>query len=91
MDYRWIDARKKNPPDSKHGREYLVILESRAKTQNCKTWVGMGSPETCTWCSDWVYGWSSRGTLCVAYWMPLPRFNMMWDRNVEGEEGRWVN
>ena len=85
---KWIDARKQLP--DRDGR-YLVILESGARAQHAKRWAGLGQPEICTFCSDWDFMWNARGTLSVAYWMPLPEFRMKWDMTSSGDVGKWVD
>lgn len=87
----WINARKQLPPPSDRPVRYLAILDTNARAQHCKIWGGMGEPEVATFCSLWKpYPWSARGDLSVAYWMPMPKFSMRWDKTVEGELGRWV-
>jgi hypothetical protein len=71
---------------------YLCVLESKARAQHCKTWGGMGQPEvkrffeSCD-CGENMFG--SRGTLEVAFWRELPKFNMKWNPKKEGEQGQW--
>ena len=87
----WIDARKTLPPPSESPTRYLVILDTESQAQHRKTWGGMGEPEIAVFCSQWSYPWSVRGSLSVAYWMPLPRFNKQWDWTQDGQPGRWVD
>ncbi len=69
----WIDARKTLPPPSKWPVRYLVILDTESTAPHCQNWAGRGEPEIAYFCSDWAYPWSARGSLRVAYWMPLPK------------------
>ena len=86
----WIDATKSVPPDNKHPVGYLTILQTLAKAQHCKRWAGMGCPEITYYHQGWPSGWNARGSLSVAYWMPLPKFNGTWEPGIQGEEGRWI-
>jgi hypothetical protein len=88
----WIDARKKPPPPSEWPTRYLVILDTESPAQHCKDWGGRGEPEIAAFCSHWKpYPWSARGSLSVAYWMPLPKFGKRWDQTVDGQPGRWID
>lgn len=84
---RWRDVNKELP--EKDGN-YLCILKSGARANHCKTWAGMGEPEIVYFCNDWDFKWNARGTLEVAFWMPLPPFTLRWRENEEGEEGEWI-
>ena len=87
----WIDARKALPPPSEWPMRYLVILDTESKAQHCKSWAGLGKPEIASYCSQWTpYPWNARGSLSVAYWMPLPAFTKRWDKTIDGQPGRWV-
>ena len=90
MQERWRDVHKELPPFLDEPASYLVILESRARSQHAKCWAGMGKPEIAAYWPGWQgSGWSARGDLGVAYWMPLPEFNATWNPRAKGEEGRW--
>jgi hypothetical protein len=82
----WISVKDKLP--EKDG-SYLCVLKSGARSNHCKTWAGMGEPEIVYFCNDWHFKWNARGTLLVVYWMPLPKFDMVWQKNEEGKEGEW--
>lgn len=82
----WISAEERLP--EKDGR-YLTILKSGARSNHAKRWAGMGEPEVTFYCESWPSKWNGRGQLVVAYWMELPKFNMVWVKNIEGEEGHW--
>jgi hypothetical protein len=86
----WINVEDKMP--EKTGR-YLTILKTGARAQHCKTWAGMGDPETALFDKDrhddGKHPWFCRGTLSVAFWMPLPEFNMKWNPRRDLEVGEW--
>jgi hypothetical protein len=88
---KWIDARKTPPPPSEWPTRYLVILDTESPAQHCKTWAGMGEPEIASFCSQWSYPWNARGSLSVAYWMPLPPFAKRWDQTIDRMPGRWID
>ena len=88
----WIDARKELPHPSEYPTRYLVILDTESVAQDCKDWSGRGEPEIAAFCSQWTpYPWTARGSLSVAYWMPLPQFTKRWDQTVDLQPGRWIN
>lgn len=82
----WISVEERLP--EKYGR-YLTILASNARAQHAKRWAGMGKPEITVFCNDWPMKWNARGSLIVAFWQELPKFDMEWIMDVDGEQGHW--
>ena len=82
----WISVEERLP--EKDGR-YLTVLASNARAQHAKRWGGMGFPEITSFCRDWPMKWNARGSLIVAFWQELPKFDMEWIMDVEGEQGHW--
>jgi hypothetical protein len=89
---QWISVNDSLPEKTKKNqvKSYLVIRETESPVNYCKDWAGKGKPEIAAYCSDWPYPWSLRGTLTVAYWAELPKFNMKWEKGNEGEAGQWM-
>jgi len=87
----WISS-ETPPPYTKIPKSYLVILKSTALAQHAKAFAGCGKPEIASWCNEYVgtYKWNCRGSLKVAYWMPLPEFNMLYDKGLPGQAPRWI-
>ena len=84
---KWEDANKVLP---KKNGSYIVILETKSPVNYCQSWAGQGDPELNSFCDEWGYPWSGRGTLTVAYWMPTPKFNKRWQKNHD-KPGEWVD
>ena len=82
----WISVEERLP--EKDGI-YLTILASDARAQHAKRWAGMGKPEITVFCNDWPMKWNARGSLIVAFWQELPKFDLEWIMDVEGEQGHW--
>jgi hypothetical protein len=82
----WNDASKTLP--NKDG-SYLVILETKSPVERCQSWAGMGKPEITAFYEEWHFKWNGRGTLTVAFWMPLPNFEKKWKKNYD-KPGEWV-
>lgn len=82
----WNDASKTLP--NKDGC-YLVILQTTSPNIECQSWSGIGEPEINTFYEEWHFKWSGRGTLTVAFWMPLPKFDKKWQKNYD-KAGEWV-
>jgi hypothetical protein len=83
MKDNWISVKDRLP---KKDGLYLCVLESKARAPYCKTWGGMGQPEIKRFGENMFV---SRGTLEVAFWRELPKFNMKWNPKKEGEQGQW--
>lgn len=83
----WNDASKTLP--NKDGA-YLVILETISPVYYQQSWAGEGKPELSMFYEQWHFKWGGRGSLSVAFWMPLPTFNKKWVRN-EGKRGEWLD
>jgi len=86
----WISVADKLPEPTDRFEPYLVIVESKALAQHCKSWAGIGVPEIQYFHPNCPgSGWSGRGTLEVAFWRPLPKFNYAWAASEEGKCGHW--
>lgn len=88
----WIDAEEQDPPYTEYSKRYLVILKSNAIKNHAKDFAGCGEPEIAWWCNNYEgpYKWNCRGTLVVAYWMPLPKFDKKYIKGFDGEQAKWL-
>jgi len=73
-----------NPPQN--NGTYLAILKSTSRSNHAKTFAGCGKPEIAFRNNN---KWYCRGTLKVAYWLPIPKFEKKYVLGPEGEQARW--
>jgi hypothetical protein len=73
---------------------YLVILQSKSPNEHNQSWAGMGCPEIASYNENYdtspLSNWNSRGSLSVAYFSKLTEFNMVWEKNIFGECGKFI-
>jgi hypothetical protein len=83
----WHDAKLERPECD---GMYLVIYETLSTAPHIKKgWAWMGKPELGYYAHERKPQWSPRGTLTVAYWMPLPKFTGRWVPGPDGVSGAW--